>query len=367
MNIGTSASTANRTPEYKSIQEVRRAFGEAALAPLNLSEARESAATVAVFDVFSSNPEEELWHGDTVRSILHRQGVQPEKIVAVHNSIDKESSVLLSDLCWGGPDSANDRLNAYIELSAVNLLQRTNGKFQQILDDPNHNIKVINQSQGHSRAEVFEALAPYLLFTPKADESNPTPKAEPSVLGKTFAEAMGVEAALDDPKAWARSVKQQLIKRIDDVIDQSELIRQEQTKHSDLVDGLRERGVLVVTSAGNNADELSGLRSQGYEVRDDFDDDITSVGRKLVVGAIDPRDLDNPNDDQVAYFSSSYDAVGLYALGVNVPADGGPATGTSYAAPLVSAAAERLMNLHPDRALALLEDDIREAFPFQPK
>lgn len=366
MNIGTSTSNANKAPEYKSIQEVRRAFSEVAKAPVDLSEARESGATVAVFDVFSSNPKEEPWHGDMVRSVIQRQGVAADKIVGFDNRLDSESNALLSNLSWGGPDSVNDRLNAYIELSAANLLQRTNGKLQQLLDDPGHSIRVINQSQGHSRAEVFEAISPYLLFTPNPDESGEIPKPEPSVLGKSFAEALGVEAPQDDPRVWARAVKQKLIERIDEVVDTSDLIKLEQSKHAELVDGLHERGILVVTSAGNNADELSALRAAGFEVPEDFDDDITSVGRKLVVGAIDPKDLDDPDDDQVAFFSSNYENVNVYALGVNVPTDGGPATGTSYAAPIVAAAAEKLMNQRPGQPLALIEDEIRTEFPFQP-
>ena len=400
MNITGTTNTAAVRPA--SIAEVRRAFEKSAQSSIDLSTADTSGATVAIFDVFTNTPEKGLWHGDEAYSVLRRGGVDEKKIAKFDNRLDVDTSALLSGLCWKGPDSANDRVNTYIELSAVNLLQRTNSKLEQILADPNSHIRVISQSQGQSRADIYTSIAPYLLCAPGPEKSKdgakenhaeqqtgadagnapqplnaqeagtvedkPKPKAAliPSNLGESFGEAMGVPARKDDAQSWASEVRQLLIGRIDYIVSHSELLEKEQKRHEELLDKLRERGVMVVTSAGNNADELFNVRNSGLRANDNFDDDVTAVGHKLVVGAIDPKDLNDPNDDQVAFFSSQYDNVNIYALGVNVPTDGGPATGTSFAAPAIAAAAEKLAEANPGQSLTWIEDQLHQQFPFHP-
>lgn len=404
MNITGTTNTAAVRPA--SIAEVRRAFDKSAQASIDLSTADTSGATVAIFDVFTNTPEKGLWHGDEAYSVLRRGGVDEKKIAKFDNRLDVDTSALLSGLCWNGPDSANDRVNAYIELSAVNLLQRTNSKLEQILADPKSHIRVISQSQGQSRADIYTSIEPYLLYTPSPEKAKdgdkeghaeqqtaavascapeplnaqasetgqcesgtkPEPKAEPipSALGETFGEALGVPNPTDNVQGWASQMRQLLIGRIDYIVSHSELLQKEQKLHEELLDKLRERGVMVVTSAGNNADELFNVRNGGLRANDNFDDDITSVGHKMVVGAIDPKDLNDPNDDQVAFFSSQYDNVNIYALGVNVPTDGGPATGTSFAAPAIAAAAEKLAEANPGQSLTWIEDQLHQQFPFHP-
>lgn len=322
-----------------------------------LSQAPE--AKVAVLDIFSKQPEGELWHGDLVSSILVNQGVDESKILKLDNSNDHNTNALLSDLGWKtGPEPTAERVDAYIELSAVHLLMKTNGKLKSLLDTPGHNIKVINQSQGKSRVDIYELLADNIF-----DVNNVGPNGQrvPSTLGKNLSQALGVDST--SPDGWGRALKQKIIERVDSVVDNSTLVAEVRGLHEGLLEKLGERGVTVVTSAGNNADELAELRDDGFQVPNDFDDDITAVGPKLIVGAIDRGPTPSSSDDTVAFFSSQYDGVNAYADGVNVATAIGFSTGTSFAAPLVAASAYRFSEDHPNLTSDATQQALFAEFP----
>ncbi len=313
-----------------------------------------STATVGVLDMFESDSVQWVLHGDKVRSVIIGAGFSEAEVAKIDNSPSSASNKAVGDLLYASDDeSFSDRMDAYIELSATALLSKTNGTLRTILEDPKAQLHTLNQSQGTSRADVYQ------LLNGAAFQRNGAYGSLTDV-GLKMVELFGVKA--EDPSERAKELRQACIDRVQNVLDQSAVVKEVQNQHVQLLQDLRERGVTLVTSAGNSADELWRLRNQGFQVDDSFDDDLTSVGPKIVVGAFDPMGTPWPEDDQVAYFSSEYPGVQILAPGVNVTTISGSETGTSFAAPLVTAELEKLRRSHPEWSVLELEQSVFSKF-----
>lgn len=328
------------------ISDVERAIREDAARPLEYAEEFQEGATVAVLDVFSSDSSAQPWHGDYVDSILTSQGLgDPDVLKISHGMSDEICDALGALLKDDGPESPAERLDAYIELSGSQKLIQTNGTLEKILHDPTSSLRVLNQSQGNSRVDIYELLES--AAKPKSGENAPV-----SATGERLAKVVGL-----DPKApdfELQELRQRLADRVAQVVDGSSLIAAERERHAELLSSLRDKGVLMVTSAGNNADELDRVRGMGLQVSENFDDDLTSVGPKLIVGALD--------NQEVAFFSSRYSNVNLLAPGVDVETPLGKRTGTSYAAPQVARQAELIRRQNPDWTVDQVEAETKKSF-----
>jgi len=354
LNTGMNAKKADSKKPYFRVAQVRDALEAEALKPLTIKETDRSEASIAVMDIFRSDDQHGWRHGDKVRSILLNQGVGENEVVSLDNGAESAGIEKLSNLIWGeGDESFSKRLDAYIELSVSHVLSNTNGRMKGLLQSEDLNLQWVNQSQGSSRVEVYNLLANNTLDHDEEQETL-------SVLGRQLCREFQLEE--DGGAENLKILNQKLIDRVDEVVDDSEHLKSLQDEHRELLDKLQERGTYFVTSAGNNADELRDLRRYGYIVPPDFDDDVTSVGSKLVVGARFTRGTEELEDDEMAFFSSLYPEVDVWLDGFNIPTVAGPSTGTSYAAPLALVEMNKLRGEHPETDFLTLESQMRERF-----
>jgi hypothetical protein len=337
-----------------SVEDAYRALQDEASTAPHYLRSRNPRATIGVLDVYSPPKEGSAAHGEIVHAILAGAGFQDQDLQRIDHSTSSRSNFSLASLIFQeGEEPPEARLDAYIELSAAHILTKTNGTFSQILADPG-NLRTINQSQGSSRADVFGLLESASFW--KDDE-----KVERlSAVGERLAQVCGFDVKAPDFTHLA--LRQAFVDRINAVVDGSQFIARQQQLHVDLLGRLRQRGILVVSSAGNSADELWNLRGRGLRVPDSFDDDLCKVGPKLVVGALDDHGTPGREDDEIAYFTSLYAGVNVMANGVNVPTPTGPATGTSFASPQVAAAAEKLRREHPEWNVEQIEKETKALF-----
>jgi subtilisin family serine protease len=245
-----------------------------------------------------------------------------------------------------------DRLDAYIELSAGHMLAKTNGTLSQLLS-ADSSLRTINQSQGSSRVDVFQLLKSASFCVENGQEVA-------SKVGERLAQACGLDP--DAADFTTAKLRQAFVDRTNSVIDSSSYIAEQQQTHIELLERLRAKGTIVVTSAGNSADELWDLRARGLRVPDCFDDDLSKVGPKLIVGALDDHGTPDRSDDEIAFFTSLYSNVNVMANGVKVETVGGPATGTSYASPVVAGTAEKIRREHPDWTVDQIEAETKGRF-----
>lgn len=332
-----------------SIEDAFTAVKDEARTPLDLPH---DGATIGVLDSYNRFSPGKMSHGEMVYSIITGAGFSESEVAKIPHGTAAATNWALSDLLYKPGDEPDaKRLDAYIELSLAHILTKTNGSLAQILNDPNNTLRTVNQSQGSSRVDVFQLLESASFY--KDDDG----KEQISEVGQRVATALGV-----DPAGEHKALRQAFVDRINSVVDNSSFIREQQAEHVDLLLKLREKGTLVVTSAGNNADELWDYRARGLQVPDSFDDDLCKVGPKLIVGALDDHGTPDPADDEIAFFTSLYGNVNVMANGVKVPTAGGPATGTSYASPQVAATAEHLRREHPDWTLEQVERETKNSF-----
>lgn len=315
-------------------------------------------ATIGVLDVFRTSAEDQALHGDKVSAVIQNQGFAADEVSHISSTLAPETKRALSDLLYAeSAEPFESRLDTYIELAAGQTLSKTNGILKQLAARSELGLKTINQSQGESRSGIYK-----LLLNAAWNGTDENGKSLITQTGREMAQAHGMDA--DDPDFSPWKFEQNLIERVGRVVDRSTYIEELQKEHSDLLDQLGEQGVSVVTSAGNDNDDYMATRNvYNHQISETFDDDITSVGKKLVVGALDTKGTPETSDDEIAYFSSRYGAVTLLADGIDVPTlPGLTATGSSYAAPQVAASLERLRRTNPDRSVADLQKDVGRLF-----
>lgn len=335
-----------------SVRDAYRTLKDEANTPIRLPH---DGATVGVLDNFRPNSDGSMGHGEKVYSIITSAGFTPAQVAKIDHGTAAASNCALSDLLFqSGDEPDSQRIDTYIELSVSHILTKTNGTLSQILDDPNNTLRTLNQSQGSSRVDAFQLLESASFYE---DEDK---KEQISDLGERVAKALNVDT--NAPDFTHTKLRQAFVDRILSVVEDSSYIRDQQAQHVDLLLKLRDKGTLVVTSAGNNADELWDYRARGLNVPDNFDDDLCKVGPKLVVGALDDHGTADKGDDEIAFFTSLYGNVNLMANGVNVPTAGGPATGTSFASPQVTATAAHIRREHPDWSVEQVERQTKSAF-----
>lgn len=331
-----------------TIANVKRAIAEDVLSPIDYVGEVSSEASIAVLDLFRSSEAERPMHGDEVNAVILNHGFREEDTAKIRLQFSREANAHISNLLFqDGPESFSERLDAYISLSATHALSRTNGVLHHLAKDEHSKITTINQSQGESRYGVFNLLRHAAYWNGELSE-----------VGKKIAQACGLESP------GRGELLQALSDRVEQVIDNSHHLQQAQERHVGLVQELAERGVVFVSSAGNNQDDVDAARAEGIEMSETFDDDLTSVGRKLVVGALDTKGTQETEDDEVAFFSSRYKGVNILADGVDVTTlPGWLNTGTSFAAPAVAAKAEEIQRQEPDQSSTERLTKVAAQFP----
>ena len=326
-------------------------------APLAFVTPLSERATIGVIDTFRASASEPPLHGDQVHAVVLNQGFTENDTARLSSSIDGQTMSALNSLLYrDGKESFSERLDAYIELTAGQTLSKTNGILKQLDQQESPQLKTLNQSQGESRLGI------YLLLLGAAWNGRKDGQPLITETGKKIARAVGHQPEAADFSPW--KFHQSLIERVNKTVDESKYIAGLQEDHTKLLDSLTRKGVTVVSSAGNDNDEYLATRDvYGHEIPENFDDDITSVGNKIVVGALDDKGTPDPSDDDIAYFSSRYSAVSVLADGIDVQTlDGHQASGSSFAAPQVAAELEKLRRARPETPVDQLRAEATSHF-----
>ena len=326
-------------------------------APLAYVSPPSEQATIGVIDTFRSSASEQPLHGDQVHAVVLNHGFTEKDTARLSSGIDAKTMAALNSLLYkDGKESFSERLDAYIELTAGQTLSKTNGILRQLDQQDDLKLKTLNQSQGESRIGI------YLLLLGAAWNGRKDGKPLITETGKKMAAACGHSPDAADFSPW--KFHQSLIERVNKVVDESKYISGLQKDHVNLLDSLGRKGVTVVSSAGNDNDEYLETRDVfGHRIPENFDDDITSVGNKIVVGALDTKGTPDTSDDEIAYFSSRYGAVSILADGIDVETlEGRRATGSSFAAPQVAADLEKLRRAHPETPVEKLREEAASHF-----
>jgi hypothetical protein len=326
-------------------------------APLAYAAPPSEQATIGVIDTFRASDSDPLLHGDQVHAVVLNHGFTEKDTARLSSRIDGKTMAALNSLLYAdGRENFSERLDAYIELTAGQTLSKTNGILRQLDGQENPRLKTLNQSQGESRLGI------YMLLLGAAWNGRKDGRPLITETGKKIAQAVGHQPDSAEFSPW--QFHQSLIERVNKIVDESKYIAGLQEDHGNLVDSLGRKGVTVVSSAGNDNDEYLETRDLfGHRIPENFDDDITSVGNKIVVGALDNKGTPDPSDDEIAYFSSRYAAVSVLADGIDVETVAGHrATGSSFAAPQVAAELEKLRRSHPQTPVEQLRIEAASLF-----
>ncbi len=275
------------------------------------AERYEPNATVAVFDNFRDTANRTT-HGEQVENIMVQQGLTDRDIQRFHSGeggIDPRPLRQASN-----PGQFHHALNGYIERSFTGLLSATSNNMETILDDPNSQIQVINQSQGISGADVTQRLMSMAGEDPQ--------------LKARLMQDLGLP-----PGASKRQFVEALANRVQSVSENSPAVQAETQRYEELSAEADARGINHVVASGNNGQVASMMRNLGIEMDPSFYGNALHNEHTTSVGAL------NEQGTGPASFSAPEAEIATQGQGVLTTADGQVdfINGTSFAAPQVAA------------------------------
>ena len=327
---------ASRNYQGPSISQVYRFIGADLFSTFDSQTAPKSGrdeATLLVLDSFERRRPDQMSHGESVRSVCLSRGL-PESSVRAHESHHTHCSLML--LCRG-PESASERLDAFIEYDAAELVESTNLTLKQQAAEGS-SIRTINQSEGISGLTTAQFLLNSAL--------RPTEEGEPELteIGDLLYRGLGKPADLGE-------LQQRLFDRIDEVYGRSELLASNRRDLNQTLGQLKERGIEYFVPGGNEQDYYESCKRKGVRVPDRLLASVLSVPNANTVGAIDTKGTATPDDDEVAGFSIREPNVKYLAPGVDISVSDGVTTevvsGTSVSSPYVAASYEKLRRENP--------------------
>ncbi len=275
------------------------------------AERYEPNATVAVFDNFRDTANRTT-HGEQVENIMMQQGLTDQDIQRFHSAEGGISPRPLREAT--NPGQFNDALNGYIEGSFTGLLSATSNNMETILDDPNSQIQVINQSQGISGADVTQRLMSL------AGE-------DPQIKARLMQD-LGLP-----PDASKKEFVEALANRVQSVSENSPAVQAEMQRYEDLSAEADSRGINHVLASGNNGQAAAMMRNLGIEMDPSFYGNALHNEHTTSVGALNER------GSGPASFSAPEAEIAARGERVLTTADGQVdfVNGTSFAAPQVAA------------------------------
>ncbi len=284
------------------------------------AERYEPNATVAIFDSFRDSANRTT-HGEQVENIMMQQGLTDRDIQRFHSGergIDPRPLRVASN-----PGQFHHALNGYIERSFTGLLSATSNNMETILDDPNSQIQVINQSQGISGADVTQRLMSMAGEDPQ--------------LKARLMQDLGLP-----PNASRRQFVEALASRVQNVSENSPAVQAETQRYQDLSAEADARGINHVIASGNNGQIASMMRNLGIEMDPSFYGNALHNEHTTSVGALNER-------GGPASFTAPEAEIATQGEGVLTTADGQVdlVNGTSFAAPQVAAQMARMRRRNP--------------------
>ena len=301
--------------------------------PVDYVGGRNDRARVVVIDSFSRDSDQKI-HGDHVTGVLQRVGdLKPSEI----QRIDYGRADGVRALLRPGPESAGERLDAFIRMNGLLALEDKNKILREL--QKRENLDVVNMSLGISTLGTAEGL-----FREAMSRRDSTGGAE-----RFFFDAVELPCSWD-PINLAR-LRQALIDRVHNLTSSDPEVLRSRREFQRLSSELKQRGVSFVVAAGNDGELASRLRAMRYRLPEGAAVSYFHNRDNIVVGAIDDKGTADPYDDELAGFSTPSPYVRYLANGTNVPVDafsgGNLMSGTSFAAPIVSGKIARLKEAVP--------------------
>lgn len=293
-----------------------------------LAENRDRNATVAVIDYFD-NADRETTHGERVESILRERAGLGEEDVQRYQA---GSGTSMRRLRNASSENIERELGRYVEGRVTGLLDGSSRALEDILEQPEGNIRTVNQSLGVPEIRIARDLHRSL-----GEDDN---------FRRRYLEHAGLPS-----NASQREVLQALVDDVADAREQSSSITRSQARYDRLTGEAESRGITMTVSSGNYGAFARTLRREGVEVDAEFYRDPLVNSNVIGVGATDDRNTGATKDDRTAALNTPDAGATIAAPGVGVRTrvDGRvqAGNGTSYAAPQVAAAAERLRREFP--------------------
>lgn len=291
------------------------------------AEPHEEEATVAVFDDFrNADKKGQMTHGELVEGHLQAQaGLNDEDIQRYQTDLGADFKPFEEALAGGEKDA----LERFIETSYTNSLDSTTDALEEVLSDDDSKIRTVNQSQSQARGRLARDI------WQRADSNEP--------FRKDLAESLGL-----DPTVKDKELGQALTSKINETVAGSEKIADSKQRYDEISEKAAQAGLTHVVTSGNLGDFAKQWEKLGVKVDDDFYDSALINENTIVAAA-----LDGSAPPRSAGFNSPKAGADLAAPGVDIDVtaqdgDWTTASGTSLAAPAVSAVAARLAAKNPD-------------------
>ena len=291
------------------------AFSHVQVAAAKLAEDPESDASIAIFDTFGETGS----HGEFVESLITEVGFKNEDVQRYDNTFEVPLELLKTQGAGFG-----ERLDTFIQETPQRLIQQTSANLEDVLK--RGQAKVVNISLGDSKIDTVERLVNY------------------SKHNSSFEESLWKEFGLSS-QSGEKSRIQALALRIDEVVDNSESLREAKSEFENLVETAKAQDVHVVLAAGNQGALATAYENAQIPVKDDFFASHLAVDSALIVGA-------TTSSGERANFSPPRAGVDLAAQGAFVVGrpHGRPEVrdGTSFAAPKVTRVLAQINQDHPE-------------------
>ena len=291
------------------------------------AEEHEADATVAVFDDFRNADEKgQFTHGELVEGHLQEQGGLGDDDVQRYQTDLGADFGEFEEKLAGGDERA---LEDFIESSYTNSLNSTTGALEEVLDDDDSKVRTINQSQSQARGRLARDI-----WDRVGDAS----------FREDLTRSLDLDSGVED-----RQLAEALAAKINQTVSESETIAGAKKRYDQISQEAAEAGLTHVVTSGNLGDFARRWEQLGVEVDDDFYDSALINDHTIVAAAVD----DSLSPPGAAGFNSPRAGADLAAPGVNLDVtaqdgDWTTASGTSLAAPAISAAAARLAALRPE-------------------
>lgn len=303
------------------------------------AEEHEENATVAVFDDFRNADEKgQFTHGELVEGRLQEQGrLGDEDVQRYQTDLGADFGEFEENLARGEEGA----LERFIESSYTNSLDSTTGALEEVLDDDDSKIRTINQSQSQARGRLARDIWERTGDAPFRED---------------LARSLGLESGVDD-----RVLAGALTEKINHTVSGSDEIAKAKNRYDQTSQEAAEAGLTHVVTSGNLGDFARHWEELGVQVDDDFYDSALINDNTIVAAAVDQSKAPPSS----AGFNSPRAGADLAAPGVNLDVtaqdgDWTTASGTSLAAPAISAVAARLVALRPELSPTQIEEVLKE-------
>lgn len=302
------------------------------------AEPRETSPKVAIFDYF--NDEEGVRHGDRVESILLRSGgLDDSQVQNYLNTYERDD---FDEVINAPVSELMERVQAYTEQTVAGFLQATTTNMNTVMDE-DRGTRVINQSQSQSPVRVAKPFIEKIMENEKF--------------------RMGVKDALGmNRRAFRSTVAEAFLEQVSQTFENSESIQLAKDVYRETAQRAYDSGIVHVVTAGNLGTVAADYLNHGIEAPEGAYRSVLANEFTTIVGATDSRGTTTFRDDRAASFSS-VDAGAEFSMhGVNVGVlpyeeDGKEfSSGTSYAAPQVSALVNDMLTANPKLSVADVED-----------